>query len=85
MVQAAKRDADRLLRVGVVGVGVMGSNHARVFADLPAVRLVGVADPDSKQRDFVSRALGCSAFSGVPSRIPRVNLNSAMSGRPHGP
>ena len=65
MVQAAKRDADRLLRVGVVGVGVMGSNHARVFADLPGVRLVGVADPDSKQRDFVSRALGCSAFSGV--------------------
>ena len=35
MVQAAKRDADRLLRVGVVGVGVMGSNHARVYADLP--------------------------------------------------
>src|SRR6266516_1544915 len=65
MVQAAKRDADRLLRVGVVGVGVMGSNHARVFADLPGVKLVGVADPDSKQRDFVSRALGCSAFSGV--------------------
>jgi len=65
MVQAAKRDADRLLRVGVVGVGVMGSNHARVFADLPAVRLVGVADPDGKQRDFVSRALGCSPFSGV--------------------
>src|SRR5438132_7475067 len=65
MVQAAKRDADRLLRVGVVGVGVMGSNHARVFADCPAVRLVGVADPDGKQGDFVSRGLGCSAFSGV--------------------
>ena len=53
MVQAAKLDADRPLRVGVVGVGVMGSNHARVFADLPGVKLVGVADPDSKQRDFV--------------------------------
>ena len=31
MVQPAKLDADRPLRVGVVGVGVMGSNHARVF------------------------------------------------------
>src|SRR5438270_4477592 len=69
MVQAAKRDADRLLRVGVVGVGVMGSNHARVFADLPAVRLVGVVDPDGKQRDFVSRALGCSAFSDVDALL----------------
>ena len=65
MVQAARRDAGRPLRVGVVGVGVMGSNHARVFADLPGVRLVGVADPDGKQLDFVSRALGCPAFSGV--------------------
>ena len=65
MVQAAKLDADRPLRVGVVGVGVMGSNHARVFGDLPGVKLIGVADPDSKQRDFVSKALGCPAFSGV--------------------
>jgi UDP-N-acetylglucosamine 3-dehydrogenase len=65
MVQAAKLDADRPLRVGVVGVGVMGSNHARVFGDLPGVKLIGVADPDGKQRDFVSKALGCRAFSGV--------------------
>src|SRR6266498_4124186 len=65
MVQAATRAAQPPLRVGVVGVGVMGSNHARVFADLPGVKLVGVADPDGKQRDFVSRALGCPAFSGV--------------------
>src|SRR5437763_11636228 len=65
MVHVATRDADRLLRVGVVGVGVMGSNHARVFADLPGVTLVGVADPDGKQRDFVSRALSCPEFSGV--------------------
>jgi UDP-N-acetylglucosamine 3-dehydrogenase len=65
MVQVARRDAGRPLRVGVVGVGVMGSNHARVFADLPGVTLVGVADPDVKQRDFVSRALRCPEFSGV--------------------
>src|SRR5205809_930387 len=65
MVHVATRDADRLLRVGVVGVGVMGSNHARVFGDLPGVTLVGVADPDDKQRHFVAGALGCSAFSGV--------------------
>jgi UDP-N-acetylglucosamine 3-dehydrogenase len=51
------------LRVGVIGVGVMGSNHARVLAELPGVKLVGVADPDRKRCDQVARALGCASFS----------------------
>jgi predicted dehydrogenase len=49
------------LRIGVIGAGVMGSNHARVLAGLAGVQLVGVADPDTKQRDLVARALGCRA------------------------
>ncbi len=53
------------MRVGVVGVGVMGSNHARVFAGLPGAELVGVADPDQKQADFVARTLGCAAVATV--------------------
>jgi len=64
MASSAKNSAGALLRVGVVGVGVMGSNHARVLADLPAVRLVGVADPDEKQRAFVCAALGTVKLSG---------------------
>jgi predicted dehydrogenase len=65
MVHSAKSDADGLLRVGVVGVGVMGSNHARVLADMPGVKLAGIADPERKQRDFVSGALGCPSYSDV--------------------
>jgi len=69
MVQSAKQAADGLLRVGVVGVGVMGSNHARVFADLPGVKLVGIADPERKQRDFVAGALGCDGFEDVEALL----------------
>jgi predicted dehydrogenase len=65
MMQAAVASAERALRVGVVGVGVMGSNHARVFASLPGAELVGVADPDSKQAEFVARTLNCSAVADV--------------------
>jgi len=57
------------LRIGVVGVGVMGSNHARVLADMAGVELVGVADPDRKQRDFVSGMLGCAAFNDVDALL----------------
>ena len=33
------------LRAGLVGMGAMGGNHARVLAGLEGVELVGVADP----------------------------------------
>src|SRR5512132_3116667 len=65
MMQTAAAIAERPLRVGVVGVGVMGSNHARVFAGLPGTELVGVADPDKKQTEFVARTLGCAAVATI--------------------
>lgn len=34
-----------VLRAGLVGLGMMGRNHARVMASLDGVELVGVADP----------------------------------------
>jgi len=65
MTESKAASAERVLRVGVVGVGVMGSNHARVFAGLSGTELVGVADPDHKQADFVSRTLGCVAVADI--------------------
>ncbi len=53
------------LRIGVVGVGVMGSNHARVLAGLAGVTLVGIADPDRKQAEFVAQTLGCEGVATV--------------------
>jgi UDP-N-acetylglucosamine 3-dehydrogenase len=70
MVQAVKGSAEDLLRVGVVGVGVMGSNHARVLAGLPGIRLVGVADPDHQQARFVAGALGTTAVDYVDALLP---------------
>ena len=32
------------LKVGLVGLGMMGRNHARVLSNLPGVDLVGVYD-----------------------------------------
>ena len=67
--QAAIASAGQRLRAGVVGVGVMGSNHARVLAELPRVELVGVADPDRVQARSVAQALGCAEFPDFASLI----------------
>src|ERR1051325_5511879 len=64
MVKAVKADAAPL-RLGVVGVGVMGCNHARVLAEMPGVRLVGVADPDHKQAESGGRTLGCAPVPDI--------------------
>jgi Predicted dehydrogenases and related proteins len=36
------------LRVGLIGYGAMGRNHARVLSELEGVDFVGIVDPDAK-------------------------------------
>src|SRR3984893_12787173 len=71
MSEAAKAGVDSAWRIGVVGVGVMGSNHARVLAELPGVKLVGIVDPDRKTREHVARNLKCTAFADLDRLIER--------------
>ena len=44
------------LRAGLLGLGVMGSNHARVLANLEGVEFVGVFDPSPTVPDNVFNA-----------------------------
>ncbi len=57
------------ISVAVVGVGVFGRNHARVYKELEEqgepVRLLGVVDPDVSRADAVAREFGCKAFGSV--------------------
>src|SRR5579863_5757503 len=66
---AARAEAKRALRVGVIGAGVMGSNHARVLAGLPDVRLVGVVDPLPAHRTRATDMTGCRTFAGLDELI----------------
>ena len=52
-----------MLKVGVVGVGVMGKNHARLYAELPGVELIGVADVNETLAISVAQSYGCTAFA----------------------
>lgn len=51
--------------MAVLGVGSMGASHARVYAEMDDVRLVGVADPDERMAAKVARRYGCPAFGDV--------------------
>src|SRR5689334_7184499 len=64
-VSGAAADAKRALRIGVIGAGVMGSNHARVLAGLPGVTLVGIVDPLQEHRARAIAFAGCRAFAEI--------------------
>lgn len=64
------------LRVGVIGVGSLGQHHARVYAELPGTRLVGVADVDATRASAVAAKYGCQAFTDFRSLIGHVEAVS---------
>ena len=49
--------------VGVVGVGSMGRHHARVYAENPDTKLVGVVDQDPEQAEEIARKRGTQPCS----------------------
>ncbi|MGI9584370.1 MAG: Gfo/Idh/MocA family protein [Acidimicrobiia bacterium] len=50
-------------RVGIIGVGNIGTAYAMAIASSPLVRLTAVCDPDKKQRDGVAATTDTEAFS----------------------
>jgi predicted dehydrogenase len=69
------------VRVGIIGVGIMGYNHARVLAELPHVELVGVADPDRSQAMLVANMIGCDAVADHKTLIG-LGIDAAVIAAP---
>jgi len=65
----ATADSDGVLRVGVIGAGVMGTNHGRVLAGLPNVALVGIVDPLDEHRKRADDLIGCPVFVDLDSLL----------------
>ncbi len=57
------------LRCGAVGVGRMGRHHARVYAQLDNVELVGVMDSDIERAQEHAQMHGCAAFGSEQELI----------------
>ncbi len=50
------------MKVGVIGTGAMGKNHARVYSELDSVELVGISDKDEKTGKEISGKHKCGYF-----------------------
>ncbi|WP_265107839.1 Gfo/Idh/MocA family protein [Halosolutus halophilus] len=64
---------DTQFRAGVIGVGSMGENHARVYSELPNVDLVGVCDRDRTVARRVAGEFGAAAVT-IDTLLDRCDL-----------
>ena len=78
---AAKSSAEKLVRVGVIGVGIMGSNHARVLADLSGVTVVGIADPGASHRTLLAQFVGCQVCDSAEQLLD-LGIDAAVIAAP---
>ncbi|MDQ1291027.1 MAG: hypothetical protein QG615_821, partial [Nitrospirota bacterium] len=44
----------KVLRAGVIGVGHLGQHHARLYAAIPGVTLVGVTDQSAERAQEIA-------------------------------
>lgn len=86
-----------MLKIGVIGLGSMGRNHARVCSELNGVDLVGVCDVDSGAVNVVAERFNTKAFVSyhdllrlvdaviiaTPTRTHFDITNSALSSGKH--
>jgi len=64
------------MRVGVIGVGVMGRNHARILSKIEGVDLVGVCDTNRRTADEVASFYGTIPFY-YPEELLEQGLDAA--------
>jgi len=70
--------ADKKLRAGLVGLGMMGRHHARILSSLDGVELVAVSDPMGDQHGVAG---GRQVFSSVTDLI-KEGIDYAMVAAP---
>ncbi|MDQ7007044.1 MAG: Gfo/Idh/MocA family oxidoreductase [Acidobacteriota bacterium] len=67
------------LRAGVVGVGSLGQHHARIYGEIPGVRLVGIVDSDPRRAGEIAARHGCRVFPDAASLAAEVDLASVAT------
>ena len=69
----------RKIRVGVAGVGHMGKEHARIYAELPEAELIGVHDSDPETARKIAAKCKTRAFASLDEMVEAVEAASIVT------
>ncbi|MBD3239771.1 MAG: gfo/Idh/MocA family oxidoreductase [Chitinivibrionales bacterium] len=74
----------KTVKMGVIGVGGMGTSHARNIANnTKNVTLAAVCDGDAQKADSVAAELGCKAYHDSKTLIDSGELDAVLIATPH--
>jgi len=62
-----------MIKIGVIGTGAMGKNHARVCTELPNIELIGIADIDKKIAEEISKRFNIIGFNDYKELLPKID------------
>ena len=71
------------IKIAVIGVGVMGSLHARDIEDLENTQLAAICDINSAQADKYAQMYGVPAFYDYKKMLAEVKLDAVLIATPH--
>jgi predicted dehydrogenase len=71
------------VRIGIVGVGIMGSCHARNIKHINHARLTAVCDIDKPKADAIAREVGCKAYYDATTLIESGEIDAVLIATPH--
>jgi len=72
----------KIVRIGVIGAGVMGERHCRVCANLPRVELIGVADLDEERGPQVADLYESTYFRDYRALLPQLDAVTIAASTP---
>ena len=67
------------VKVGVVGVGSIGRNHARIYAGLASADLVAIYDENEEHARALATEFGTEAVCSIDELISRVDAASVAT------
>jgi len=64
------------IRTAVIGVGYLGEHHARIYAEMDDVELVGLVDINTERGEEIARKYGTRTFNGLSGLIGQIDAAS---------
>jgi predicted dehydrogenase len=71
------------VKIGVVGLGNMGSGHLRYLNDLPEAELIGVCDTTTEKADKFAAQYNTTAYYSYMDFFCKANLDAVIIAVPH--